>query len=75
MEFSTFDKDNDECSCNCAGDSWGGNWWEDCGRNSINGKYVGSGSRIYGSGIWWYHFNNDHMMSLKTMTLMFRQTV
>ena len=74
MEFSTFDNDNDALSgFNCAAELGGaGNWWGNCGRNSINGKYGGNG---YSGGryMWWYHFdNNDSYMSLESMSLMFR---
>jgi len=44
MEFSTFDADHDRCLykgsyCNCAASRGGGFWWNDCGRQNINGIY------------------------------------
>ena len=39
MEFSTFDADNDNWQRrNCADNHEGGFWWNDCGRQSINGE-------------------------------------
>ena len=74
MEFTTHDNDNDAYdSGNCASSYSGGNWWDDCGQQNINGIYGGNGD-IGGKYIMWYHFNNDRM-ALKSMTLMLRQAV
>ena len=74
MEFSTSDNDNDEWSAvNCALRNSGANWWKSCGDNNINGNYGGKGDSDWEFMRWYYFDNND--MALKTMTLMFRQTV
>ena len=39
MEFSTFDVDHDNWDGNCADKYGGGFWWNDCGRQNINGIY------------------------------------
>ncbi|XP_031550003.1 fibrinogen-like protein A [Actinia tenebrosa] len=36
--FSTFDKDNDACSCNCAQGGKYGWWWGWCSISGLNGK-------------------------------------
>ena len=70
MEFSTFDKDNDESYHNCAVYYNGANWWNRCGSNNINGEYGDIGHQF----MWWRYFdNNNYYMALKSMTLMFRQ--
>jgi len=71
MEFSTFDNDNDEWRGDCAASRGGANWWESCGGNNMNGKYGGKGD-IDREFMWWWLFDNN-VMSLKSMTLMFRQ--
>ena len=72
MEFSTFDKDNDESSGNCAANLGGANWWRNCGFNNMNGKYErnDNGWKF----MWWWRFENS-ATSLKSMTIMFRQVV
>ena len=71
MEFSTSDNDNDEESNDSCAAFYGANWWKECGLNNINGKYDSSGD-INRKSMWWYYFDNKYM-SLKSMTLMFRQ--
>ena len=72
MEFSTSDNDNDASDGNCAATYGGGNWWAACGSNNINGKYGGNGD-IGNEFMWWQSFNDVSTMSLKSVTLMFRQ--
>ena len=70
MEFSTSDRDNDATTFNCATDlGGGGNWWNSCSENNINGRYGDNGGV---KSMWWYGFDNNDM-SLKSMTLMYRQ--
>ena len=72
MAFSTSDRDHDELSDNCAAYHGGANWWGGgCGWNNINGKYGGNGD-IGEYFMFWFDFD-DNEMSLKSMTLMFRQ--
>ena len=83
MEFTTFDKDNDEffietrngnTEMNCAVErGGGGGWWKRCGKQNMNGIYGGkndSGKKY----MHWRNFdNNDDWQALKSMTFMFRQ--
>ena len=84
MNFTTFDNDNDKffiktpngnTEMNCAVEfgGGGGNWWNRCGKQNMNGKYGGKNN----SGLeymYWRNFdNNNEEMALKSMTLMFRQ--
>ena len=58
---------------NCAHYRDGGNWWNSCGDNNVNGQYRGNldiGEKYMS----WYLFD-DNLMALKTMTLIFRQAV
>ena len=64
MEFTTFDADNDNWQRrNCADNHEGGFWWNDCGRQSINGRYSKFNSVV----ISWYK-----PYSLKKTQLMIR---
>ena len=57
MAFTTKDKDNDICVCNCALD-WTGAWWYyDCHSSNLNGKYLGNTNGDYQGIIWHYNFN------------------
>merc|ERR1719376_1844447 len=77
MQFSTYDVDNDEYSANCATryDGNGGNWFNACLRQNMNGKYGGDGDE--GSDYMsWYKFDtSDYYMALKTMRWMVREVV
>ena len=53
--FSTYDRDNDKNSGNCAS-SWQGAWWyNSCTYANLNGLYIKSQSNT--DGITWYYFN------------------
>lgn len=39
MQFSTFDDDNDWCSCHCAADNLGGWWFKNCNTAYLNGPW------------------------------------
>ncbi|XP_076071153.1 uncharacterized protein LOC143042628 isoform X2 [Mytilus galloprovincialis] len=47
MKFSTKDQDNDKSSSNCATDSEGGWWYNDCQLCDLNGDYGRYGPRWY----------------------------
>ena len=70
--FSTSDNDNDGWDRGNCVDHYGANWWGKCGNNNINGKYGGNGD-IGNEFMWWQSFNDVSTMSLKSVTLMFRQ--
>uniref|UniRef100_A0A182QT95 Fibrinogen C-terminal domain-containing protein n=1 Tax=Anopheles farauti TaxID=69004 RepID=A0A182QT95_9DIPT len=39
MKFSTYDRDNDKSSENCAQENHGGWWYKSCGDSNLNGAY------------------------------------
>ena len=55
MQFSTYDRDNDISSGNCAANTQGAWWHERCGYSRLNGPYL-TGQSSH-SGLTWYHFN------------------
>ncbi|XP_018016816.1 angiopoietin-4 isoform X2 [Hyalella azteca] len=69
--FSTFDRDNDRSSLNCASMLKGGWWWRACGR-SLNGLYLTNPNDYIGrQGIVWFRWKGwDY--SLKKSLIMIR---
>ena len=55
MQFSTYDRDNDKTSSNCAVSYRGGWWYKNCAYANLNGKYLHDQSS--NAGVVWYHFN------------------
>ena len=56
--FSTYDKDNDARSGNCA-ESYTGAWWyNNCFHSHLNGKYLRG--TIDCKGVFWFTFNTPH---------------
>ena len=77
MQFSTFDVDNDEYIYNCA-TSWGGNggnWYNVCLRQSLNGVYGADGDAGGKYMSWEYFDTNKRFMALKAMRWMVREVV
>ncbi|KAF2355399.1 Fibrinogen alpha/beta/gamma chain C-terminal globular domain [Trinorchestia longiramus] len=69
--FSTFDRDNDRSSLNCASMLKGGWWWRSCGRG-LNGLYLTNPNDYIGrQGIVWFRWRGwDY--SLKKSLIMIR---
>lgn len=69
--FSTFDRDNDRSSLNCANMLKGGWWWRSCGRG-LNGLYLSDPhDAIARQGIVWYRWRGwDY--SLRRSVMMIR---
>ena len=78
MQFSTYDKNNDElnyeiCDAYSGGD--GGNWNQACHYQNLNGEYGADGDPGW-EYMFWYNFDtNDSFMSLKSMRWMVREVV
>jgi len=68
MQFSTHDKDNDVCTCNCAEDLMGAWWHRDCRQSSLNGLYT---NQTNNRGIIWYTWGGV-FNSLKTSEMKIR---
>ena len=60
MMFSTYDRDNDGSSTNCA-DSFGGFWYNNCGGSMVNAKMVG--------GLFYWNGPGDDLLQSSRMWL------
>ncbi|XP_016928110.2 ficolin-1 [Drosophila suzukii] len=72
--FSTFDKDNDKSSINCAARYLGAWWYKDCLYSNLNGAYLSGNYTtpdLYGSGITWGDWKG-FWYSYKTVNIMVR---
>ena len=55
MQFSTYDRDNDKRSDNCAVAFQGAWWYNSCHHSNLNGKYLRGANDC--KGVRWYTFN------------------
>lgn len=70
MSFSTYDRDNDLDSTNCAIRFMAGDWYRNCHEANLNGVY---GNRTYGVGINWYNWTGQYESLIYTR-MMIRPT-
>ncbi|XP_066912687.1 ficolin-1-like isoform X1 [Clytia hemisphaerica] len=77
VEFTTYDRDNDSASFNCAFKSAtyknGGFWYSTCEALQPNGEYSDSQFSAYQKNIFWYNFRG-YMESMKETLMMIRKT-
>ena len=73
MPFSTYDRDNDPDSRNCA-DLFEGAWWfRDCMKSHLNGRYlVGTHAHGFQGGIYWRE-STGYSYSPKTTVMKIRR--
>ena len=69
MKFSTYDRDNDKWSSNCASSSYNyGSWWYNaCGHVNLNGRYVYGGSSL--TYVFWSGFKSTYSLKRVEMKL------
>ncbi|XP_044034178.1 microfibril-associated glycoprotein 4-like [Siniperca chuatsi] len=72
QKFSTFDKDQDSSSGNCARSYLGAFWYNNCHHANPNGVYRwGADATLFAVGVDWYHWKgNDY--SLKAISMKIR---
>ncbi|EDW48196.1 ficolin-1 [Drosophila sechellia] len=72
--FSTFDRDNDNATINCAARYMGAWWYRECLSSNLNGAYLGGSHTdpaLFGSGIVWGEWKG-FTYSYKTINIMVR---
>ncbi|XP_033726415.1 angiopoietin-related protein 7-like [Pecten maximus] len=70
MAFSTYDRDNDLNSGNCAADYQGGWWYRRCYDANLNGRVYINGSDTFQSLVWDYFYQDGqypHMMTTRML--------
>ncbi|XP_067934637.1 fibrinogen C domain-containing protein 1-A-like [Watersipora subatra] len=74
MKFSTFDKDNDPDSRNCAQTFHGAWWYNMCHTANLNGNYYNGVHKSFGDGVNWWSWKGRNE-SLKTTEMKFRKRI
>lgn len=70
--FTTYDRDNDLSSNNCAVEYKGAWWYGNCHASNLNGLYLSGHHDEYATGINWYAWHG-YYYSLKTTEMMIRK--
>ena len=65
MKFTTYDRDNDQSSGNCASTYKGAWWYKNCHESNLNGRYLKAGEKSY-EGLNWYHWKSGGRSMKKT---------
>ena len=73
MEFSTYDRDNDIWSANCAVTFKGAWWYSNCHSSNLNGQYLHGSHTSYADGIEWSCWHGHHY-SMKQTTMMIKRS-
>ncbi|KAK2909525.1 hypothetical protein Q8A67_005362 [Cirrhinus molitorella] len=70
QKFSTFDKDQDTGSLNCAKRHVGAFWYRNCIYTNPNGLYMWSDDPVIdGIGNFWFTWKNNYVASLKSISM------
>ena len=72
MKFSTYDRDNDIDSDNCAMRFKGAWWYEKCHASSLNGQYLAGAHITFADGVSWIPFKG-YYYSLKVSEMKIRR--
>ncbi|XP_071943633.1 fibrinogen-like protein 1 [Antedon mediterranea] len=70
-QFTTYNRDNDKRSYNCAEQYKGAWWYNNCYRSNLNGLYLKPGTDN-ATGIIWYDFHTNHYSLKKTVMMIKR---
>ena len=77
MQFTSYDVDNDLSDVNCA--IWeggkGGNWYDNCSVQNMNGIYGANRAAGPEYMFWWDFDTSNPTMALKSMRWMIREVV